>query len=48
MNHSKDFWDMVEQVMPDYKIHKNWLREHGHELSLESHLIRKGIPLTLQ
>lgn len=48
MNHSKDFWDMVERVMPDYKMHKNWLREHGHELSMESHLIRKGIPLRLQ
>ena len=47
MNHSKDFWNMVKQVMPDYQTHKNWLREHGHELSMEHHMKRKGIPLTL-
>ena len=22
MNHSKDFWNMVRQIMPDYKIYK--------------------------
>ena len=32
MDHSKAFWGAVERVMPDYKIHKNWLREHGAEL----------------
>ena len=47
MNHSKDFWHMVEHIMPDYKIYKSWLREHGQELSLENHLNRLGIPLTL-
>lgn len=46
MNHSKDFWNMVRQIMPDYKIYKEWLREHGHELTLENHLKRKGIPLS--
>ncbi len=48
MNHSKDFWNMVRQIMPDYKIYKEWLREHGHELTLENHLKRKGIPLWLE
>ena len=48
MNHSKDFWTMVRQIMPDYKIYKEWLREHGHELTLENHLKRKGIPLSLE
>ena len=48
MNHSKDFWNMVGQIMPDYKIYKEWLREHGHELTLENHLKRKGIPLSLE
>lgn len=48
MNHSKDFWNMVRQIMPDYKIYKEWLREHGHELTLENHLKRKGIPLSLE
>ena len=31
MNHSKDFWNMVERIMPDYRIYKQWLREHGQE-----------------
>ena len=47
MNHSRDFWDMVASVMPEYKLHRTWLKEHGHELTLENHLIRLGIPVTL-
>ena len=47
MNHSKDFWNMVASVMPDYKTYKNWLKEHGQELTLEKHLLRQGIPLKL-
>ncbi|MCI8528842.1 MAG: M48 family metallopeptidase [Lachnospiraceae bacterium] len=47
MNHSKDFWNMVAAVMPDYQIHRQWLRDHGHELSLEAHLAKVGIPLNL-
>ncbi len=47
LNHSKDFWQLVESVMPDYKIHKKWLREHGHELTLEHYLTEKGIPIQL-
>lgn len=47
MNHSRDFWRMVESVMPDYKIQKRWLRDHGHELTLERYLEQKGIPVTL-
>jgi len=26
MNHSKDFWDLVESYMPDYKIYKKKLK----------------------
>lgn len=47
MNHSKDFWNMVESIMPDYRIYKQWLREHGHELTLEEHLKKQGIPIRL-
>lgn len=47
MNHSKDFWNMVEQVMPDYKTYKNWLREHETELNLITHLEKHGIPIKL-
>lgn len=28
-NHSKDFWKLVEQIMPDYKVRKAWLTENG-------------------
>lgn len=47
MNHSKDFWDMVGTIMPDYKTHRRWLRDHGHELTLEAHLAVRGIPITI-
>lgn len=26
MNHSKEFWDLVRSVMPDYKIRRKWLK----------------------
>jgi len=48
MNHSKEFWNMVGTVMPDYKKHKSWLKERGHELTLETHLEKQGIPLKLE
>ena len=32
MNHSKDFWNMVESILPNYKEHKKWLKENGHTL----------------
>lgn len=38
MNHSKDFWLMVESVLPDYRNAKRYLKEHGHELTLEHYL----------
>ena len=47
MNHSKDFWNMVGTIMPDYAVHKKWLREHGHELTLEYYLETKGIPIQI-
>lgn len=34
MNHSKDFWNCVETILPDYKERRKWLKEHGHELTL--------------
>lgn len=33
-NHSRDFWDLVTSVMPDYKLHRNWLRKNGIKLTL--------------
>ena len=29
MNHSPRFWAEVEKVMPDYKVRRKWLKEHG-------------------
>jgi len=28
MNHSKAFWALVEEIIPDYKIRRKWLKEH--------------------
>ncbi|MFA6082231.1 MAG: SprT family zinc-dependent metalloprotease [Patescibacteria group bacterium] len=28
-NHSKLFWAEVEKVLPDYKIRRKWLKDHG-------------------
>ena len=29
MNHSRRFWALVEQVLPDYRLRKQWLKEQG-------------------
>ena len=34
MNHSREFWQAVEYVLPEYKQCRKWLREHGDELRL--------------
>lgn len=34
MDHSAAFWRAVELVCPDYRIHRKWLKDHGHELVL--------------
>lgn len=39
MNHSADFWKMVENIMPDYRTQKNWLKEHGHELTVQARVL---------
>ena len=31
-NHSSKFWTLVEQLLPDYKKHKKWLSDYGHQL----------------
>lgn len=33
-NHSRQFWNKVEKIMPDYKVHRQWLKKHGPELML--------------
>ena len=29
LNHSARFWQEVERVMPDYRIPRKWLKDHG-------------------
>jgi hypothetical protein len=33
-NHSKDFWDKVHVLMPDYKLKIEWLEINGHILKI--------------
>lgn len=47
MDHSKNFWNMVESIMPEYKEYRQWLKEHGSELNLETYLEKHKIPVKL-
>lgn len=38
MNHSEKFWEQVERVIPDYKVHRKWLKDHGGELMMRMHV----------
>ncbi len=33
-NHSKKFWDLVENACPDYKSCREWLKKNGHRLNI--------------
>jgi len=35
-NHSKEFWRLLQSVLPDYKERKEWLRVNGSLLTLKS------------
>lgn len=43
MNHSRDFWELVGSVMPEYKVHRAWLKQHGRELNIEDHMKRLNL-----
>lgn len=34
MNHSQEFWKCVEEVYPDYKAARRWLKENGQSLKI--------------
>ena len=34
MNHSRDFWNKVESIMPDYRVYRDWLKKNGSSLTL--------------
>lgn len=36
MNHSKEFWALVESLMLEYKERRKWLRENGNNLTLDA------------
>ena len=38
LNHSRQFWDDVSVIIPDYKDHENWLRKNGVKLTLNDNL----------
>ena len=38
MNHSRAFWNTVGSLMPDYEVHRRWLKQEGaalHRISFE-------------
>lgn len=35
MNHSKEFWKVVELYSPHYISYREWLKNNGHKLSIE-------------
>ena len=42
MNHSKRFWELVCEVIPDYRQCRKWLKEEGQALLISSHMDRKN------
>ena len=34
MNHSKDFWNLVESIFPNYRECRKWLKENGRKLTI--------------
>ncbi|HOP81884.1 MAG TPA: M48 family metallopeptidase [Fervidobacterium sp.] len=34
MNHSRNFWKVVDMIMPDYADKRKWLRMYGHKLMM--------------
>lgn len=32
LNHSKRFWELLDEAMPGWKAHADWLREHSYEI----------------
>jgi len=34
LDHSKNFWNLMEKHMPDYKNRRKWLKENGHLIKI--------------
>ena len=35
MDHSRDFWNLVQKYMPDFKLQKQWLEDNAVNLNIE-------------
>jgi predicted metal-dependent hydrolase len=35
LDHSREFWDDVEKVIPDYRIYEKWLKDNGNRIMRE-------------
>jgi len=33
-NHSRNYWGLVESIMPEYRDARSWLKIHGHGLEI--------------
>ncbi|OGV46019.1 MAG: hypothetical protein A2017_22300 [Lentisphaerae bacterium GWF2_44_16] len=33
MNHSRNYWNTVRQILPGFETQKRWLKENGHKIS---------------
>jgi predicted metal-dependent hydrolase len=38
LNHSRQFWDEVSIILPDYKEHINWLNKNGVKMTLSNNI----------
>ena len=34
LNHSTEFWCVVETAIPDYRLRRKWLNDHGGTLAI--------------
>ena len=34
MNHSKDFYDLVKEILPDFREREKWLKENSYKFTL--------------
>ncbi len=39
LNHSRDFWNLVESILPEYQKQKSWLKKNGSMLNIAERLI---------
>ena len=41
-NHSKSFWSELEQIMPDNKQHRIWLKENSYLMNIDERLLSRN------